>query len=1364
MDATSSDIAEAVDHTWRGPVRVDYDGVELLPAGRATLLLGPPGADISAMLRILSDQRKLHLSHASHSFKFNGESHAQHGIVHYASTADAEGGGLAPALTVRETLAFAASCACMPLGRALEIAALLELESCLDVFIGSDVIRGVSGGQRRRACLGEALVTLDTRHRVLLLDEPTTGLDAALALRILTRILEWGRQGSGGIRLTIGAALLQPSPELLALFDWVVCLSVDGGIAYAGTPDGLQRAFESAASTVLPPGLEVAEWVVSLLHAGVGGALQVPRTSSVEESRPPSPHAASWHRASVAGAGARLKQLRSLAVREFRLAARDAPYAALRCAHALFFGLVLGSLFVAPPPIQGNLKLSVATFAAFLLATAAMPGVAAATAAKAYVRRHVAVGLYGGSAYVVAAAVAALPLLTVEAALLTGPLYAWVRYDPAPERYAFFLLLYVLLAALLNALFRYLGFAIRGAAAAQATAAPITGFLLLLTGFLVTSDHIGPWLIWAFWVSPFAWLLRSVVHNEMLDPSPALGSLYTASGPIPGTLPPTWGEEWATIFGIATDRRYMWGGVGFLAVTTFVLHTLTAIAVGRLRHREISAGRRKSAGTSTHAITASGTRSATHVDATETITEVARSLDHDVAVSVGSSRAPTPRGKVALPKHRVTLCLLDVSYTLPSRSRVAVVADALLSNAARALWLPVSIILPRANDNDAAATPSSMISPAGMPLLSGVNLVVRPGECVCVLGASGAGKTTLLDVIAGIKTVGRIGGSIKTVTFTADEQVTGRNSQSNLQRSTVAFAQQSDLHMSKCTVREALQFSAALRNDVTSLPHEARAQLVADILVALELEHVADALIGDTGSEVGRFGDAHITSSATWSMGVHCCGIFSRTTSLTSAERRMVTVGVELAARPSVLLLDEPTSGLDAAAAAAVMRTVSAAAAASGVAVCATIHQPSGEVVRAFDRGLVLVSGKTVYAGRLDPASVSSYFSRVAPAVVEARPLVPGANPATWVLQLVSNDGMRAPQSSFRQVDFVALWHDSPEAAALRADVEAAAAIEKTNRDDAETASPAVVRSRPCHFWTQRVSVSPLASLRTQVALLLRRAWLAQLRDTPTLVARFAALAFLGLLVGALYTNLSLQYAGGVQSALALWFISLAMPAMVSFAVALPGVVAMRAIVHRERTSRMYHVELGTLADIAASTPLVIGSVFIFAVIFYFTVGGRVDAASFFHFAVTLSTLSLAYSALGIAMACVLPTAPIALLGGLFLQSLLLLFGGLFITGPNIPTSWRFAYYLNPLRYAAEAVWAQQYFCSIANLNSGTCPEFAYAPNVAITGVPIWSFVEAQTGITGRTTWSYIGIVIAFCFFYVLLAVVSRRWLSFIRR
>jgi len=92
-----------------------------------------------------------------------------------------------------------------------------------------------------------------------------------------------------------------------------------------------------------------------------------------------------------------------------------------------------------------------------------------------------------------------------------------------------------------------------------------------------------------------------------------------------------------------------------------------------------------------------------------------------------------------------------------------------------------------------------------------------------------------------------------------------------------------------------------------------------------------------------------------------------------------LTIGVELAAKPALLLfLDEPTSGLDSQTAWSIVALLRKLAD-NGQAILCTIHQPSAILFQEFDRLLFLAKGgKTVYFGdiRKDSNVLINYFEK----------------------------------------------------------------------------------------------------------------------------------------------------------------------------------------------------------------------------------------------------------------------------------------------------------------------------------------------------------------------------------------------------
>lgn len=122
-------------------------------------------------------------------------------------------------------------------------------------------------------------------------------------------------------------------------------------------------------------------------------------------------------------------------------------------------------------------------------------------------------------------------------------------------------------------------------------------------------------------------------------------------------------------------------------------------------------------------------------------------------------------------------------------------------------------------------------------LLEDVSGFVTPGKLVALMGSSGAGKTTLMDVLAQRKDYGRLTGSI---------MVNGEPQGVSFQRTT-GYCEQNDVHEATATVREALLFSARLRQK-HEIPDEEKVAYVEKIMDLLELAPLQHAIIGSGSS------------------------------------------------------------------------------------------------------------------------------------------------------------------------------------------------------------------------------------------------------------------------------------------------------------------------------------------------------------------------------------------------------------------------------------------------------------------------------------------------------------------------------------
>ncbi|XP_029890360.1 ATP-binding cassette sub-family G member 5 isoform X2 [Aquila chrysaetos chrysaetos] len=107
------------------------------------------------------------------------------------------------------------------------VMAELSLSHIADKIIGSRILVGISGGERRRVSIAAQLLQ---DPKVMLLDEPTTGLDCLTANQIVSLLSELAHRH----RIVI-ITIHQPRSELFRLFDKIAIMSF-GEMVFCGNP------------------------------------------------------------------------------------------------------------------------------------------------------------------------------------------------------------------------------------------------------------------------------------------------------------------------------------------------------------------------------------------------------------------------------------------------------------------------------------------------------------------------------------------------------------------------------------------------------------------------------------------------------------------------------------------------------------------------------------------------------------------------------------------------------------------------------------------------------------------------------------------------------------------------------------------------------------------------------------------------------------------------------------------------------------------------------------------------------------------------------------------------------------------------
>ncbi|KAI2828074.1 hypothetical protein CBS133816_5818 [Aspergillus niger] len=197
----------------------------------------------------------------------------------------------------------------------------------------------------------------------------------------------------------------------------------------------------------------------------------------------------------------------------------------------------------------------------------------------------------------------------------------------------------------------------------------------------------------------------------------------------------------------------------------------------------------------------------------------------------------------------------------------------------------------------------------------------KPGTITALMSLNSTQKTELLRVLAQRTTIGAVSGDILFSNCLLSP---------SFQRK-IGYVQQQDIHLETATVREALRFSALLRHP-ESVSKGSKYTYVEQIIKALDMEDYAEAVIGVVGE------------------------------GLNVKQRRLLSIGVELTAKPDVLFVEEPDSGLDVQSSRTIYRILQKLADAGQTIICTM--PPSLMAFKQVDQLLFLSSeGRTVYFG-----------------------------------------------------------------------------------------------------------------------------------------------------------------------------------------------------------------------------------------------------------------------------------------------------------------------------------------------------------------------------------------------------------------
>ncbi|KAL2810856.1 ABC-2 type transporter-domain-containing protein [Aspergillus granulosus] len=1191
--------------------------------GEMLLVLGRPGSGCSSFLKTIGNQRSGYKS--------------VEGEIHYGGTdADTmldkyrsevlynpEDDLHYATLTVRETLMFALKtrtpdkASRLP-GESREdyqetflstIAKLFWIEHCLGTKVGGEIVRGVSGGEKKRVSIGEALVT---KASVQCWDNSTRGLDASTASEYVQSL----RSLTNMAHASTLVALYQASETLYKQFDKVMLIE-DGKCAYFGRAEKAKAYFEKLGFEC-PPRWTTADFLTSVSdpnarRAKEGWEDRIPRSAEDfqreyrnsedykenlrdiedyeqevdsqaeerEEARRKAPKknfTVPFH-----------KQVLILTERQFRIMYGDKQTLIGKWAILTFQALIIGSLFFDLQPTSGGVftRGGVMFFVLLFNALLALAELTDVFQHRPVMLKHKTFSFYRPSAYAVAQVLVDVPVIFIQVTLFELIVYFMANLQRTPSQFFINFLFIFILTMTMYSFFRTVGSYSQSLDVATRITGVAIQALVVYTGYLIPPWKMHPWLKWLIWINPVQYAFEGIMANEfynldiqcvspnIVPDGPSAQSGYQSCS-VQGSSPDQLTVQGSSYIQSAFtySRSHLWRNFGII-LAWFVFFVVTTMIGMELQKPN------------------KGGSSVTIFKRGEAPKDVKDSVDYKEKPNDVESAANGNTGNISssdvvsnhssgnvegIAKSTSIFTFQDVNYTIP-------------------------------------------VSEGKRQLLKNVQGYVRPGRLTALVGASGAGKTTLLNALAQRLDFGVVSG-----TFLVD----GKPLPRSFQRAT-GFAEQQDIHEPTATVRESLRFSALLRQQ-KEVPIQEKYDYCEKIIDLLEMRPIAGAIVGAGGA------------------------------GLNPEQRKRLTIAVELASKPSLLLfLDEPTSGLDSLAAFNIVRFLRRLADA-GQAILCTIHQPSAVLFEMFDDLVLLKSGgRTVYNGALgtDSSKLIEYFERNG-----GKKCPPDANPAEYMLEVIG-----AGNPEYKGQDWADVWSESQECKDLSTEINNIIVSrqrgeqERNKDDDREYAMP---------IWTQIVTVT-------------KRSFIAYWRTPEYNIGKFALHVFTGLFNTFTFWHLGNSYID-MQSRLFSVFMTLTIsPPLIQQLQ--PRFLHVRGLYEsREANSKIYSWPAFVTSAILPELPYSIVAGSIYFNCWYWGIWFPRDSFSSGFTWMLLCLFELYYIGFGQFIAAFSPNELFASLLVPCFFTFIVAFCGVVVPYIALPTFWQsWMYWLTPFHYLLEA-------------------------------------------------------------------------------
>ncbi|WCJ29721.1 ABC transporter G family member 32 [Euphorbia peplus] len=809
----------------------------IIRPSRLTLLLGPPSSGKTTLLLALAGRLGRNLQ-VSGKITYNGHNLNEFVAPRTSAYVSQQDWHVAE-MTVRETLELAGCCQgvgfkndmLVELARREKIAGIkpdedldiflksmalggqesslvveyimkiLGLDICADTLAGDEMLKGISGGQKKRLTTGELLVG---PARVLFMDEISNGLDSSTTYQIIKYL----RHSTCALDGTAVISLLQPAPETYELFDDVILLC-EGQIVYQGPRDCVLDFF-SFVGFRCPERKNVADFLQEVSskkdqeqywsanrpyrYITPGKFVEAFRSyqtgkSLYEELEVPFDKRYN-HPAALSTFRYGMKRLELLKISfnwQKLLMKRNSFIYVFKFIQLFIVALITMSVFFRTTMnhttiYDGGLYVGALYFSMVIILFNGFTEVSMLVAKLPMLYKHRDLHFYPSWAYTIPAWLLSIPTSFMEAGLWVVVTYYGIGYDPNVTRFFRQFLLFFFLHQMSISLFRVIGSLGRNMIVSNTFGSFAMLVVMALGGYIISREYIPRWWIWGFWVSPLMYAQNAASVNEFLG--------HSWSKRVGNDSSLSLGEAVLKARSLFPESYWYWIGLGALLGYTILFNILFAVFLANLNPWE-----RKQAVVSKEELQEREQRRKSET----VVIELREYLKNSGSLN---GKYFKQKGMV-LPFQPLSMSFSNINY-----------------------YVDVPLELKQQG-----------VVEDKLQLLVDVTGAFRPGVLTALVGVSGAGKTTLMDVLAGRKTGGFIEGSINISGYPKKQETFARIS---------GYCEQNDIHSPCLTVRESLLFSAWLRLP-SEVDMETQNAFVEEVMELVELTPLGGALIGLPG-------------------------------------------------------------------------------------------------------------------------------------------------------------------------------------------------------------------------------------------------------------------------------------------------------------------------------------------------------------------------------------------------------------------------------------------------------------------------------------------------------------------------------------